>query len=91
MWKARCDPRAPPRGVRPLGESYAVFLPASSACDYAQRAMACLRAAASAETSGEHDRWTFEAIAWHELARGARDDKGEWPTSDQQRARHLAS
>jgi hypothetical protein len=59
--------------------------------DYAQRAIACLRAAAGAETSAEHDRWTFEAIAWHELARGTRDDKGEWPTRDQQRARRLAS
>jgi hypothetical protein len=59
--------------------------------DYVQRAIACLQAAARAQTGAEHDRWTFEAIAWHELAGGARDEQGEWPTSDQQRARRLAS
>jgi hypothetical protein len=57
--------------------------------DYAQRAIACLQAAASAETTAEHDRWTFEAIAWLSLPAGP-GRKGEWPTSDQQRARRRA-
>jgi hypothetical protein len=57
---------------------------------YALRAIACLHAAEQAKTRTERDRWIFEAIAWHDLARNERPRSDiPWPSSEQLRARRL--
>jgi hypothetical protein len=59
---------------------------------YVQRAIACLHAAEQAKAFAERDRWIFEAIAWHELAREERYRRGGavcWPSSEHLRARRL--